>query len=287
MKRRKLNKPLSLFMVLLIYALAYMVSFWAVMELKIPSPLWQAAYANLIATVVVYFFSKFMDNSSLYDPYWSFTPVLITFYWLLPGFFTGTVSVYQWIIFGLVFVWGLRLTLNWVLRWKGFSDEDWRYVLLREKTKHWYWPVSLVGVHLLPSVMIFLGILPVYFISGRLGEPQTMWFVAALVILVFAIVLEATADFQLLKFRGDPRNKNKILKQGVWGRMQYPNYTGEILFWWGIYLYAMAFRFELWRLFLGPALITFLFLLISIPLMDKHLKEKTEGKQNKRKNNKS
>ncbi len=274
-------------MVLLIYALAYMVSFWAVMELKIPSPLWQAAYANLIATVVVYFFSKFMDNASLYGPYWGLTPILLTFYWLLPDFFLETVSVYQWILFGLVFVWGLRLTLNWLLRWNGFSDEDWRYVLLRKKSGHWYWPVSLVGTHLLPSVLIFLGILPVYFISGHPGKPQTGWFVAALVILVFSIVLEAVADFQLLKFRGNPRNKNKILRNGVWGRVQYPNYTGEILFWWGIYLYAISFRLELWRLFLGPALITFLFLVVSIPLMDKHLKERAEVKNNKQKNKKT
>jgi steroid 5-alpha reductase family enzyme len=283
MKRKKPNKPVSLLMVFLIYALAYMVAFWSVMELKIPSSLWQAAYANLIATVVIYFFSKFMDNSSLYDPYWSLTPILITFYWLLPNFYLESVSVYQWIIFGLIAVWGLRLTLNWMLRWKGFADEDWRYVLVREKTKHWYWPVSLVGIHLLPSVIIFLGILPVYFISGTLGNPHPAWFIAALVILISGILLEAIADFQLLKFRSDPANKNKILKSGVWGRMQYPNYTGEILFWWGIYLYAISFRLALWRLFLGPVLVTFLFLLVSIPLMEKHLKQKQEKKQNKKK----
>ncbi len=286
MKRRKLNKPLSLFMVLLIYALAFMVSFWAVIELKIPSPLWQMAYANLIATVVIWFFSKFMDNSSLYDPYWSIAPIFMAFYWLLPNFFIQSVSVYQWIVFGFIVVWGLRLTLNWMLRWNGFSDEDWRYQLIRQKTKHWYWPVSLVGIHLLPSVVIFLALLPLYFISGHLHEPNLLIFIPAVILLMVAIWLESAADFQLLKFRSDPKNQKKRLQSGLWKHLKYPNYTGEILFWWGIYLYAVSFRFALWRVFLGPALVTFLFLLVSIPLMEQHLKEKVSShKKMKSQNN--
>jgi len=282
MKRRKLNKPLSLFVILLIYALAFMIGFWSVLELKIPSPLWQMAYANLIATVIVYFFSKFMDNSSIYDPYWSVAPIITVFYWLLPNIFMGTVSVYQWTGLALVFVWGLRLTLNWMLRWKGMDDEDWRYREIREKTKHWYWPVSLVAIHLLPTVLILLGILPLYFIFGKQpGNPiPGLWF-PSVALMVFAIILEATADFQLLKFRGIPKNKNKRLQTGIWRKMQHPNYTGEVLFWWGIYLYALSFYPALWRLFLGPGLITLLFLFVSAPWMDKHLKNK-KGHQNEK-----
>ncbi len=277
MKRRKLNKPLSLFVVLLIYALAFMVGFWSVLELKIPSPLWQMAYANLIATVVIYFFSKFMDNSSLYDPYWSVAPILTVFYWMLPNFYMKTVSVYQWTGLALVFVWGLRLTLNWMLRWKGMDDEDWRYREIREKTKHWYWPVSLLGIHFMPTVMIFLGILPLYFIfETPQAVPAIGPWVLSVVILFAAIVLEAVADFQLIKFKDNPKNKKKLLQSGIWKKIPHPNYVGEMLFWWGVYLYAISFSRELWRLFLGPGLITLLFLFVSIPWMDKHLKKQNE-----------
>ncbi len=274
MKRRKLNKPLSLIVVLLIYALAFMVGFWSVLELKIPSPLWQMAYANLIATVIIYFFSKFMDNSSVYDPYWSIAPILTVFYWLLPNFYMKTVSVYQWTGLALVFVWGLRLTLNWMLRWKGMDDEDWRYREIREKTKHWYWPASLLGIHLMPTVIIFLGILPLYFVfASPQAVPSIGLWVLSVVILLAAIVLEAVADFQLLKFKGNLKNKKKLLQSGIWKKIPHPNYVGEMLFWWGIYLYAISFSSELWRLFLGPGLITLLFLFVSIPWMDKHLKK--------------
>ncbi len=272
MKRKKINKPLSLLIVALIYVLAFMVAFWGVLELKIPSPLWQMAYANLIATVIIYFFSKFMDNSSLYDPYWSVAPIMTSFYWMFPAFLMGRVSVYQWLIFALILIWGLRLTLNWMLRWKGFQDEDWRYVAIRNKTKNWYWPVSLVGIHLMPTVLIFIGMLPLYFVFSYHTEPRIWLFVPAVLVLIIAIGMESIADFQLLKFKD--ANKNTLLRTGLWGIMRHPNYVGEILFWWGIYLYAIAFFPILWRLFLGPGLITILFYFVSIPMMNNRLKEK-------------
>jgi len=274
MKRKEINKPVSLLIVVLIYALAFMVAFWGVIELRIPSPLWQMAYANLIATVIVYFFSKFTDNSSFYDPYWGIAPVMTTFYWLLPSVFMGTVSIFQWVIFALILIWGLRLTLNWILRWKGFGDEDWRYVAIRNKTKNWYWPVSLVGIHLLPTTLIFLGILPIYFVFRTHQNPHTGLFVVAVLILVVAIVMESAADFQLLKFRNESNNKNKLLRTGLWRKMHHPNYIGEILFWWGLFLSAIAFYPILWRMFLGPGMITFLIYFVSIPLMDNRLKYK-------------
>ena len=276
MKRKNPNKPLSLFIILLIYALAFMIAFWSVLEMKIPSPLMQMAYANLIATVIIYFFSKFTDNSSVYDPYWGVAPIMTSFYWLLPNIFMGTVSVSQWLVFALVFVWGLRLTLNWMLRWKGFQEEDWRYVAIRSKTKNWYWPVSLVGIHLMPTTLIFLGILPLYFVLSNQQEPQMELFFPAVLVLIFAIGLESAADFQLLKFRNAENNNNRLLRTGVWKSMRHPNYVGEMLFWWGIYLCALSFFPVLWRLFLGPGLITILFYFVSIPMMDNRLKDKNE-----------
>ncbi len=274
MKRKKINKPLSLLIVALVYALAFMVAFWGVLELKIPSPLWQMAYANLIATVIIYFFSKFTDNSGLYDPYWGVAPIMTSFYWLLPAIFVGKVSVYQWLIFALILIWGLNLTLNWMLRWKGFQDENRRYVAIRNKTKNWYWPVSLVGIHLMPTVLIFLGMLPLYFIFSYHLEPRIWFFVPAILVLVVAIGMESVADFQLLKFKDANKNKNTLLRTGLWRKIRHPNYVGEILFWWGIYLYAIAFFPGLWRLFLGPGLITILFYYVNIPMMNNLLKEK-------------
>ncbi len=280
MKRKKPGKTVSLLMVLLIYILAFLVGFWGVMELKIPSPLWQMAYANLMAAVVIYFFSKFMDNSSLFTPFWSIAPILTAFYWLLPNLFMKTISFYQWVGIALILFWGLRLTLHWMLRWEGFRQEDWRFQALRKQTRHWYWTFSLVAIHLLPSALVFLATLPLYFVFERPPTvPVTGIWVVAVFIMVLGVGLETVADFQLLKFNGNTSNRNKLLRSGVWAKLSHPNYVGEMLFWWGIYLYAISFYLPLWRLFLGPTLITFTFYFILIPWMDKHLENrKNDGK---------
>lgn len=274
MKLRKTNKPLSLLLLVLIYALAFMVSFRSVLELKISSPLWQMAIANLGATVIIFFFSRLVGNSGLYGPYWSVAPIMIAFYWLLPSIFMENVSVYQWLVFAIILIWGLRLTLNWILRWQGLQDEDWRYVAIRNKTKSWYWPMSLLGIHLLPSVLIFLGMLPLFFVFNYHQSPRLWLLIPAVLILVVAVGMEAVADFQLLKFKNTEKAENQLLRNGLWKIMRHPNYMGEMLFWWGIYFCAIAFFPVLWRLFLGPGLITILFYFVSIPVMDKRLQNK-------------
>ena len=46
------------------------------------SPVWSAGAADLAATVVVFAFSLGLNNSSMYDPYWSVAPAFIAVWWL-------------------------------------------------------------------------------------------------------------------------------------------------------------------------------------------------------------
>ncbi|MCK5343257.1 MAG: DUF1295 domain-containing protein, partial [Candidatus Heimdallarchaeota archaeon] len=50
---------------------------------------------------------------------------------------------------------------------------------------------------------------------------------------------------------------------------------GEMSFWWGLYLFAIAVDRSLWWTVFGPASITLLFAFISIPMMKKRLLNKT------------
>src|SRR5689334_7373228 len=89
------------------------------------SPAFRAFLADLAATVVVFIFSLALNNSSVYDPYWSVAPVPIALYWLL-GFGSG-LDARQAAATLLLLVWAARLTFNWARRWTGLADEDWRY----------------------------------------------------------------------------------------------------------------------------------------------------------------
>jgi len=51
-------------------------------------------------------------------------------------------------------------------------------------------------------------------------------------------VLQIAGDWQKYFFRADPSNKGRFCTQGVWQWSRHPNYAGEILMWWGIFIGA-------------------------------------------------
>jgi steroid 5-alpha reductase family enzyme len=55
----------------------------------------------------------------------------------------------------------------------------------------------------------------------------------------------------------------------LWKFSRHPNYFGEILFWWGVYVFSLATSLEFWWFIIGPLSITVLFIAVSIPLMEK------------------
>jgi steroid 5-alpha reductase family enzyme len=233
------------------------------------SPLLVAALADGAATLVVFGWSRACDNSSLYDPYWSVAPVALVVYWAWAqpagdGWRKAAVAI-------LVVIWAARLTDNWARRWQGLGHEDWRYVDIRRRTRRWYWPVSLLGIHLMPTAAVFLGCLPVHAaVTVPLRTPGPLDLIATLVT-AGAIWVEATADAELARFLRDRKNGAELLETGLWTWSRHPNYFGEVLFWWGLGLFGMAAAPERPTMLLGPVAITCLFLFISVPMMDRHL----------------
>jgi steroid 5-alpha reductase family enzyme len=230
--------------------------------------------ADLVATLVVFLFSMIFDNSSVYDPYWSVAPPLIALYWLAAGGAAGRLPTRTLLAFALVLLWASRLTFNWARRWSGMEEEDWRYRAFRERYKSLYWPVSFFGIHLFPTLIVFLGCLslyPVMILSSGSPRPFGVLDVIAAVVTVCAIVLETTADRQLHAFRQSSPGPGQVMNTGLWARCRHPNYLGEVTFWWGLYLFCLAADPTFWWFVAGPAAITALFFGISVPMMDRHM----------------
>lgn len=227
-----------------------------------------AAAADVAATLVVFAFSVGFDNSSVYDPYWSVAPIPITLYWALAS---GPLDARKVMVLALVAVWGLRLTVNWVERWRGLSDEDFRYVEIRGKTGRAYWPASFVSIHLMPSVWVFLGMLPLYAVLATPARALGLLDAAAFGVTAAAIAIEAAADRQLRSFLRSRKDPAAVLDTGLWALSRHPNYFGEVLFWWGAYLFGLGAAPGWWWSAAGPVSITALFLFISGPWMDRRM----------------
>ncbi|HEU4784113.1 MAG TPA: DUF1295 domain-containing protein, partial [Ktedonobacterales bacterium] len=238
------------------------------------APIVVVGAADLAATIVIFLFSVVVRNSSMYDPYWSVAPVAIALFWLLQPGSNGFANLRHVLIFALVCLWALRLTANWASQWRGLGHEDWRYRDIKRQTGSFYWPVSFLGIHLFPTILVFGGCLALWpTLSDRNTQITWLDVVAALVTLA-AIVIEATADGQMRRFRRrglSTKRDADVMPHGLWSVSRHPNYFGEVLFWWGLYLFVPLAYPDFRLVIVGPLLILGLFLGVSIPLMERHL----------------
>ncbi len=217
------------------YALAGAAAVGTGILLQAQQPIVIVGLADVAATIVIFLFSVITNNSSIYDPYWSVAPVPIALFWLLQPGSNGFANVRHVLIFALLCLWALRLTANWAMRWRGLSHEDWRYRDMRKQIGRLYWPISLLGIHLMPTVLI-----------------------------------EGTADVQMRRFRRT-RSAEQTIPPGLWSASRHPNYFGEVLIWWGLFLFVPLAHPDFWWAIAGPITILLLFLGISIPIMERHL----------------
>jgi len=266
------QKVKDLLHILVIYLIALFAAILTLKYTPIHDILWKTALADFVAMVIVFAFSVKYKNSSVYDPYWSAAPVFIVIYWL---FNSVQFEFYYKIMWVVVVIWGVRLTWNWILRWDGFKDEDWRYILLKKKTGKFYWLVSFLGIHLLPTAVVFAGLTPMFYALNSPAASPTSWFTVSFVFFTMAaIYLEKTAD-DTLRQHIKTRNHGERCQSGVWGIIKYPNYAGEVFFWWGIYFMSVVVDLSIWWTIFGPVSITLLFVFVSIPMMKKRLAKKS------------
>ena len=233
-------------------------------------PLLQVLVANVVATVVIFLFSLLFRNSSFYDPYWSVAPVLIALYFLiLPD---QAVTARQIMVSALVLAWSVRLTGNWAYGWQGIRHEDWRYEKLARSAGGLWWPLSFAGVHLFPTLVVYLGCIPLYpaLVAGE--HPLNVMDVLAALLGAGAVWLEFQADRELHRFRARRASRSEVLDTGTWAVCRHPNYLGEIGFWLSLFVFGVAawgwvYPFS----WLGPVVMMGLFLVVSIPMIERKL----------------
>jgi steroid 5-alpha reductase family enzyme len=271
----QLGKGASLLVVALVYLAAVIIGLETAASWPAVHPVLFVLVADLAATLVVFAFSAWYRNASVYDPYWSVIPVLIVAWWAFAGDTPGVVPLRQSLVMLLVTVWGVRLTWNWVLRWRGLGDEDWRYGMLRARHGRGYWLVNLAGIHVFPTLLVFAACLAAWPAVADSRHDLNWLDGVALVVTAGAIWIEWRADRELRGHR--LAGGTGHFRGGWWSRCRHPNYLGEIGFWWGLYLFALAANPLWWWTGAGALAITLLFMFISIPMMDNRLLEQKPG----------
>jgi steroid 5-alpha reductase family enzyme len=267
--------------------LAYVVTLgvgWITLLALGQSPIWDMFWADIAATVAIFIFSRLYKNSSFYDAYWSVVPPLIALYWALEATAIEATAIEAtavavdgtraWLVIVLVWLWGIRLTVNWATYWPGLEHEDWRYGPIKTNAGKWNALADFSAIHLFPTVIVFVACLPIYAAVAMDARPLNWLDYAAAAVTALAIIIELLSDIQLHRFLAH-RKEGEIMKTGLWAYSRHPNYFGEWLFWAGLALFGIAAVPSAWWWVLpGSVAMLVMFLVASIPMIDKRSVER-------------
>lgn len=219
------------------------------------------------------------DNSTV-DLAWGIGFVLIALFTLS---IFGHYTLRQLLTSALVALWGIRLASHIYSRNKG-KGEDFRYAQMR---KDWGENVlirSFLQIYLLQGFFMLVIASPIMLINSRVG-PAFGWLDAlGLLLWLAGFTLEVIADRQLREFVKTKR-EGEIMKEGVWKYSRHPNYFGEAVQWWGIFLLALSIEGGIWT-FVSPLLITILLRFVSgVPYLERKYKKYPAFKEYMRETN--
>jgi len=275
---REVGRIGSLLIIAIAYLLAGLAAWASVMVFSDLDPLLRALVADVVATVVIFMGSMLIANSSLYDPYWSAAPPVIALAWVAGAWegLSGDERIRAAVVAALIAAWAVRLTFNWARTWPGLGEEDWRYVSIRVDTRGRlpWWLVSLTGIQMLPTLVVFGGMVSVWAATGAAERDLGLIDLLALVVTSGAILVESLADRQRRLFALDSANRGKACDRGLWRLCRHPNYLGEIGFWSGLWFFGLAAAPAWWPTIAGPLAMVALFVFVSVPMMDRRSLER-------------
>ena len=119
------------------------------------------------------------------------------------------------------------------------------------------------------AVMMFIIALPIIFSAKENNIRSVFFLVLGVLVWLMGFVLEAVADYQLKVFIKNPKNKGQVIQTGLWAYSRHPNYFGEAVLWWGIYITGIGCGAP-WYVVLGPITITLMLRYVTgVPMLEK------------------
>lgn len=211
---------------------------------------------NMLMFLVAYF----RQTDKLTDISYSLTFIAMALY----SFWRSEQSTVDTILMGLVLIWGLRLGGYLLYRIQRIGqDQRFDEIRISFKSFFLFW--------LMQGVTCFVVMVPVILAHRVEGKTQGWLLGVGIALALLGWLLEAVADAQKFSFK--QQHPDTFMDRGVWAYVQHPNYAGELLFWWSIFLACIAFT--PWYAVVGPLWITFIITRFSgITLLQEKWEEK-------------
>ena len=231
-----------------------------------------ALFINILFAYFGWLISLKKNNVNHVDIMWSLFFVFNALY-----FYTAFApSLRSALVLLLVFLWGARLAVYLTIRNWGKS-EDARYLKIRQNNEPNFRYKSVYIIFGLQSILSWI-VGSILFIAIKNDHPLTGLDILGFSLTLFGIAYESIADYQLMLFKNDIKNRGKLLQSGLWKFSRHPNYFGELLVWWGFFITTLVtgVHFNL----LAPLFMTFLILRFSgVTLLEANLIKKFDEYQ--------
>lgn len=178
----------------------------------------------------------------------------------------------------LVIIWGTRLSSHIYMRNRN-KPEDARYAAWRAQWGQHVVIRSYLQIFMLQGFILLLISAPIVLINTSNTGAITLYTIIGMLVWIIGFVFESVADYQLRQFLLNPANRGKIMKSGLWHYSRHPNYFGETLMWWGIFIIALSVPYGYFTI-VSPIMITYLLLYVSgVPLLENKMRNNPEFQQ--------
>ncbi|MDG1898068.1 MAG: DUF1295 domain-containing protein [Fuerstiella sp.] len=177
----------------------------------------------------------------------------------------------SWLLAILTTVWAVRLSIHLAVRNLG-KPEDFRYRAMRERWGRSFPLASLFIVFGLQGAVMWVVSLPIQISLSVTAPTSTTFVVVGVALWAVGIFFETVGDWQLVQFKNNPENAGQVLDTGLWRYTRHPNYFGDSLVWWGLFVVAVS-QSGAWWTIISPATMTILLLQVSgVSLLERTLR---------------
>jgi steroid 5-alpha reductase family enzyme len=221
---------------------------------------------SLLVQAIFFAFAATLKTDKVTDLSYGLTFVMLALYELAA---LGEASVPARLLTAMVVLWGVRLasyllyrilTIKRDSRFDGVREHFWKFL------QFWFFQGIAVWVIMLPVI--------VWFRSPSEWHPAML---AGVIVWFVGLVLETIADAQKFAQKATSSGARTWTSTGLWKYSRHPNYFGEMLCWWGVFLFvAPALSpLDLGIAVIGPIAITYILLYVTgIPTLEKSAQAK-------------
>ncbi len=233
-----------------------------------------ALNAIVIAVLVfaLWLASLRLKDASIVDMFWGLGFVIVA--WVSLG--NADVTLRSLLLALMVTAWGLRLSGH--IAWRNWGHgEDRRYTRMRQHHGGRFWWVSLFTVFMLQGIVMWIVALPIQLgISANATVELTLVNYFGVLIWGVGYLFESLGDYQLARFKASSDNRGKVLDTGLWCYTRHPNYFGDAIVWWGLFLTSVTSG-TVWTI-ISPVVMNFLLVKISgVALLERDLAQRSDA----------